>query len=214
MENRVLIHFDSWDDIYDYWVDPTSPYIHPVGWCDEHGYSLTPPNSEHTLHYYYFIMVKVFLDCGTWLVHFKCYSSFVIISTLVSNGLLLPPPTFQGWVPSSGGSYLAVKVERILFWSTTYHELLLLITYALCSHICSTCYLTYHLLLFPCTWTLSLVKSNVIVYFVQPTKIPSTLRGTNTWRRRAPCQSRPGPSALDPRTTLRPAWSWKLLTRG
>ncbi|XP_077294198.1 lethal (3) malignant brain tumor [Arctopsyche grandis] len=44
VNNRVLIHFDSWDDIYDYWVDPTSPYIHPVGWCDDNGYSLTPPN--------------------------------------------------------------------------------------------------------------------------------------------------------------------------
>lgn len=45
MESRVLIHFDSWDEIYDFWVDPTSPYIHPVGWADENGLSLTPPNS-------------------------------------------------------------------------------------------------------------------------------------------------------------------------
>lgn len=46
INNRILIHFDSWDDIYDYWVDPTSPYIHPVGWCDDNGCSLTPPNCE------------------------------------------------------------------------------------------------------------------------------------------------------------------------
>ncbi|XP_044732507.1 lethal(3)malignant brain tumor-like protein 3 isoform X2 [Chrysoperla carnea] len=45
MDNRILVHFDSWDDIYDYWADPSSPYIHPVGWCESKGHSLTPPNS-------------------------------------------------------------------------------------------------------------------------------------------------------------------------
>ncbi|KAK9877329.1 hypothetical protein WA026_017725 [Henosepilachna vigintioctopunctata] len=44
MDNRILVHFDSWDDIYDYWAEPTSPYIHPVGWCDQFGHRLTPPN--------------------------------------------------------------------------------------------------------------------------------------------------------------------------
>ncbi|KAM3961851.1 lethal (3) malignant brain tumor [Aphomia sociella] len=44
MDNRMLINFDSWDEMYDYWVDPTSPYIHPVGWAEENGISLTPPN--------------------------------------------------------------------------------------------------------------------------------------------------------------------------
>ena len=35
LEEHVLIHFDGWEDIYDYWCDPSSPYIHPVGWCEE-----------------------------------------------------------------------------------------------------------------------------------------------------------------------------------
>lgn len=26
--------------------DPSSPYIHPVGWCQEHGKPLTPPQGE------------------------------------------------------------------------------------------------------------------------------------------------------------------------
>nr|CAH7713548.1 unnamed protein product [Callosobruchus chinensis] len=47
MDNRILVHFDSWDDIYDYWADPTSPYIHPVGWCDQYGHNLTPPNGKN-----------------------------------------------------------------------------------------------------------------------------------------------------------------------
>lgn len=44
MDNRFLIHFDAWDDCYDYWCDAASPYIHPVGWCEENGKPLTPPN--------------------------------------------------------------------------------------------------------------------------------------------------------------------------
>ncbi|CAH2086941.1 unnamed protein product [Euphydryas editha] len=46
LDNRLLITFDSWDDVYDYWVDPTSPYIHPVGWAESNDLSLTPPNCK------------------------------------------------------------------------------------------------------------------------------------------------------------------------
>lgn len=42
--DKILIHFDGWDDIYDYWSDPTSPYLHPVGWCQANGVPLSPPN--------------------------------------------------------------------------------------------------------------------------------------------------------------------------
>lgn len=44
LDNRILVSFDSWDEIYDFWVDPTSPYIHPVGWAEENNLTLTPPN--------------------------------------------------------------------------------------------------------------------------------------------------------------------------
>ncbi|XP_075441190.1 lethal(3)malignant brain tumor-like protein 1 isoform X2 [Ascaphus truei] len=43
VENRFLVHFDNWGETYDYWCDPSSPYVHPVGWCQEHGKPLTPP---------------------------------------------------------------------------------------------------------------------------------------------------------------------------
>ncbi|XP_068120641.1 lethal(3)malignant brain tumor-like protein 1 [Hyperolius riggenbachi] len=43
VEDRFLVHFDNWGDTYDYWCDPSSPYVHPVGWCQEHGKPLTPP---------------------------------------------------------------------------------------------------------------------------------------------------------------------------
>ncbi|XP_076393048.1 lethal (3) malignant brain tumor isoform X3 [Megachile rotundata] len=45
MDSRILVHFDSWDEVYDYWADASSPYIHPVGWCHHNGHSLTPPNN-------------------------------------------------------------------------------------------------------------------------------------------------------------------------
>ncbi|MED6267461.1 hypothetical protein CHARACLAT_012519, partial [Characodon lateralis] len=43
VDNRFLVHFDNWDDTYDYWCDASSPYIHPVGWCQERNLPLTPP---------------------------------------------------------------------------------------------------------------------------------------------------------------------------
>ncbi|KAL3869479.1 hypothetical protein ACJMK2_042156 [Sinanodonta woodiana] len=41
--DKILIHFDSWEESYDYWCDISSPYIHPAGWCQENGKLLSPP---------------------------------------------------------------------------------------------------------------------------------------------------------------------------
>ena len=46
MGNKLLIHFDGWDNNYDYWCDVTSPFIHPIGYCDMNGYVLSPPCSK------------------------------------------------------------------------------------------------------------------------------------------------------------------------
>ncbi|XP_024916749.1 lethal(3)malignant brain tumor-like protein 4 isoform X2 [Cynoglossus semilaevis] len=46
IQDRFLIHFDNWDDTYDYWCTSDSPYIHPVGWCEEHGRPLTSPQGH------------------------------------------------------------------------------------------------------------------------------------------------------------------------
>ncbi|KAF7669719.1 hypothetical protein LDENG_00147160 [Lucifuga dentata] len=43
VDNRLLIHFDNWDDAYDYWCDASSPYIHPVGYCEDFELTLTAP---------------------------------------------------------------------------------------------------------------------------------------------------------------------------
>lgn len=57
MDSRILVHFDSWDEVYDYWADASSPYIHPVGWCHHNGHSLTPPNSKRNNMYSIFILL-------------------------------------------------------------------------------------------------------------------------------------------------------------
>ncbi|CAG2172863.1 unnamed protein product [Oppiella nova] len=47
IDNWLLIHFDGWDDSYDYWAETTSPFIHPVNWCRTKGRSLTPPKDYY-----------------------------------------------------------------------------------------------------------------------------------------------------------------------
>jgi len=42
--DQLLVHFDGWEDSYDYWCDSTSPYIHPVGWCQDNCQILSAPN--------------------------------------------------------------------------------------------------------------------------------------------------------------------------
>lgn len=46
IDNRILITFDSLDEASNYWTDITSPYIHPVDWHLQNGYSITPPSGE------------------------------------------------------------------------------------------------------------------------------------------------------------------------
>ncbi|MCL4130250.1 UNVERIFIED_CONTAM: hypothetical protein GTU68_023829 [Idotea baltica] len=40
---KVLLHFDGWPDMYDYWVDDDSPDLHPPTWCAKTGHPLQPP---------------------------------------------------------------------------------------------------------------------------------------------------------------------------
>ncbi|KAH0622298.1 hypothetical protein JD844_024478 [Phrynosoma platyrhinos] len=44
-DHRIKVHFDGWDNIYDYWIDTDSPDIHPAGWCGKTGHPLQPPLS-------------------------------------------------------------------------------------------------------------------------------------------------------------------------
>ena len=47
---QLLIHFDGWSSKYDYWCDPTTPDIHPIGWCQAQGHPLQPPHRKHCTH--------------------------------------------------------------------------------------------------------------------------------------------------------------------
>ncbi|XP_036172846.1 lethal(3)malignant brain tumor-like protein 3 isoform X4 [Myotis myotis] len=52
VDNRFLVHFDNWDESYDYWCEASSPHIHPVGWCKEHRRALiTPPGYPNVKHF-------------------------------------------------------------------------------------------------------------------------------------------------------------------
>lgn len=48
LEGRVLIHFDGWELDYDYWVEEpgSSPYVHPVGWCEKNRFELNTPKGK------------------------------------------------------------------------------------------------------------------------------------------------------------------------
>lgn len=46
IDMRVLVSFDGFDKSSNYWADITSPYIHPVNWHLENGFSITTPPSE------------------------------------------------------------------------------------------------------------------------------------------------------------------------
>ena len=88
--DHILIHFDGWEDIYDYWCEPTSPYIHPVGWCQANGKPLSPPNGQlwdwmcAAVHdmctYMCFICVYMFVCvCVCMCACFKSTKSFIYV---------------------------------------------------------------------------------------------------------------------------------------
>ncbi|OQV23418.1 Lethal(3)malignant brain tumor-like protein 1 [Hypsibius exemplaris] len=41
--SRLLIHFDGWTDDYDYWTEPWSDNIFPIGHCEKNGISINVP---------------------------------------------------------------------------------------------------------------------------------------------------------------------------
>ena len=64
IDDWLLIHFDGWDDSYDYWAETSSPFIHAINWfvvcghrlnftlhlnirCRTKGRSLTPPKEYY-----------------------------------------------------------------------------------------------------------------------------------------------------------------------
>jgi len=37
-DGQLLIHFDGWSNNYDYWTEPSTADIHPIGWFDQCGH--------------------------------------------------------------------------------------------------------------------------------------------------------------------------------
>ncbi|XP_035791547.1 uncharacterized protein LOC118466398 isoform X2 [Anopheles albimanus] len=47
IKDRILVHFDGWDERYDYWVSIHSPNIHPINWHHNANEPLiTPPDTS------------------------------------------------------------------------------------------------------------------------------------------------------------------------
>lgn len=44
--DKLLVHFDGWEDAYDYWCYYNSPHIHYVGWCQDNLKTLSAPNGH------------------------------------------------------------------------------------------------------------------------------------------------------------------------
>ena len=42
--DKILVHFDGWEDTYDYWCTYSSAHIHPIGWCQDNLQILSAPN--------------------------------------------------------------------------------------------------------------------------------------------------------------------------
>ena len=42
---RLRLHFDSYSDTYDFWVNADSDSIFPCGWCEKNGQKLRPPKN-------------------------------------------------------------------------------------------------------------------------------------------------------------------------
>lgn len=53
-KGKVLIHFDSWGNEYDYWCEAGSTDLHPAMWCGKNGQHVQPPRGKHNYVYMYY----------------------------------------------------------------------------------------------------------------------------------------------------------------
>lgn len=51
--SEVLVHFDGWSNAYDYWCGTDAIELHPMGWCETHGWELQIPHGMVTVHNMY-----------------------------------------------------------------------------------------------------------------------------------------------------------------
>ena len=51
--SKVLVHFDGWSNAYDYWCGADAIELHPMGWCETHGWELQKPHGMVTVHNMY-----------------------------------------------------------------------------------------------------------------------------------------------------------------
>lgn len=81
--NQLLIHFDGWSDMYDYWVDDDCPDVHPPGWCHRTGHLLTPPLCELLLRFVLWFVRHIIYASATFFKdrHEPCWSGRLKLPT-------------------------------------------------------------------------------------------------------------------------------------
>jgi len=45
-DGQLLIHFDGWSAHYDYWAEPSTTDIHPIGWFGQCGHKYSQYNQK------------------------------------------------------------------------------------------------------------------------------------------------------------------------
>lgn len=43
---RLRLHFDGYSECHDFWINASSPDIHPAGWFEKTGHKLQPPKGK------------------------------------------------------------------------------------------------------------------------------------------------------------------------
>ena len=93
--HEVLIHFDGWSNVYDYWCESDAIELHPVGWCEMHGWELQIAKGVVThirmyMHMYsLFVYIRIimhnFQACciRTCICYVHQYCAHILLSTCV-----------------------------------------------------------------------------------------------------------------------------------
>lgn len=59
IDSRILVTLDGFDSSLNYWTDIRSPYVHPVNFHKDHGYSITTPPGESSLCHFNYVNYAV-----------------------------------------------------------------------------------------------------------------------------------------------------------
>ena len=210
--DHILVHFDGWEDDYDYWCDPSSPYIKYVGWCQENAKPLSPPNGEWCRDL--LLLSPIDLLCCPLVLSLPCAEGFLS----KSHTLLCLHSHIVQWVTRlciiltfQTGQTLRASPGKTI-WNTQGHSKYQsglsnpwvdLPSWVMCSSALSLKFL--HELF--SNWLRS--PANSLHFFLEESVAACASKQTDVIGALLLC-----PTCSVPLTSLKLVWSWKLLTSG